>query len=103
MIDSDDSFTYSIIRDVSFQVSEFLTVYPNPATELIKVKLPGHASPSDFKALNIFNADGKNVLYKYKIVNGELHVSDLPAGVYVFSLHLKTNQFFKGKFWIYHP
>jgi hypothetical protein len=102
MVDNDDTFTYSVIRHLLVQGGESAMIYPNPATDLIKIKIPGQSNLGNVKSLKVFNAEGRDVSVAYRMVNDELHISGLPEGVYVFSAVITSGQSFNGKFLVRH-
>lgn len=102
MVDADDSFTYSAIRRLVFQDKDIATIYPNPANDLIKIKIPDRYKLRNVKSVTIFNAAGKNISGNYQMVNDELHISGLPDGIYVFSAVITNGQSFNGKFLVQH-
>lgn len=62
------------VSDVNTKAS--FMVYPNPATNFVKVKLDG----ASVKEMTVFSMDGKKVA---TAANDTVRVTNLPAGVYV--------------------
>lgn len=82
-IDFDGQFVYSELKEVQFnyeQANFFYTVYPNPASEYIKVASP---SSTEDMEVRLLNSTGKLVMTG-QLHGGEteLNVQELPAGVY---------------------
>jgi hypothetical protein len=74
----DGRYTYSDVRVVKFTLSNAITVYPNPATNFIRV-----FSKEAGLITNLFDGNGRKIASKL-IVNGfgEFNVSRLPVGAY---------------------
>jgi hypothetical protein len=86
MIDFDATFAYSRIVSLNFEQGLQLSVFPNPATDLIKVKLDGISNWEEIEDVKIIDLSGKIVYISKKMINGEIHVSQLPVGAYIVSL-----------------
>lgn len=98
MVDADDSFAYSVIRRLVYQDKALATIYPNPANDLIKIKIPDQYKFKNIKSVTIVDAAGNNVPGTYQMINNELHISGLPDGIYLFSAVIANSQSFRG-FW----
>jgi hypothetical protein len=81
---------YLNFKDLTTHLAEQLLVqeqtfmaYPNPATNVLNINLPGAASPRG--TLNILNLEGKTILTQ--LVTGEgqifIDISHLPQGFYL--------------------
>jgi len=56
-------------------------VFPNPATNVVNVNLTGYTGKSD---MSMFDVNGRVVLHReVSLVNSQLDISALPAGVYM--------------------
>ena len=56
-----------------------LGIYPNPATDQVRIELPGTASQATVK---VFSSTGR-LERLAQVMNGMLSMSDLPAGAYI--------------------
>ncbi|KAA0992682.1 T9SS type A sorting domain-containing protein [Dyadobacter aurulentus] len=77
MIDKDESFAYSQIRNLYFELK--ILAYPNPVSDLLTLKW------SALQTVQIFNSSGKMV-YETSEKTSTIDVSELAAGVYIFKL-----------------
>lgn len=59
-------------------ISNHLSVYPNPATDMLNVSLP---KSEDLFTYRVLSADGK-LLSNGKLVNGQLDIGTFPPGMY---------------------
>jgi len=96
-IDFDGQFVYSEMKEITFNYGQdnfSFSVYPNPASEYIKVATPINAEQMEVR---LVGPTGKLVMAKY-LKDGEtdLQVADLPAGVYYLTV-LSENYQPKGK------
>ncbi|MGI8583773.1 MAG: T9SS type A sorting domain-containing protein [Chitinophagaceae bacterium] len=73
-------------------LQEGTVVYPNPSNGIFNFKK--NNSPLMLNSINIFDPQGKKVAYASKASN--INLSDLPAGVYIFSAQ-QENDIIKGK------
>ena len=81
-VDLDGKFDYSAIRTVSFEEEKTITVSPNPAKDVIHVKL-NTPSVSSLN-ISIYNLQGQLVkTIKDVEPSGTYTVSDLNSGVYI--------------------
>ena len=80
MVDIDNSFAYSQIRNLSFNTKEELFTYPNPVSE----KLYVHPSVdlSEIGSIRIFNSRGQKVIHSQTNIRDGISVADLPKGLY---------------------
>ena len=87
VVDIDGSYVYSNVISVNAQAEDLLTVYPNPATSVIKVTLPKIATNG--AVLSVVSINGKRIA-TYPLAAGtvqtEINVSSLPAGSYLLML-----------------
>jgi len=97
MIDLDGTFAYSRIQSLEFSVAPQLSVYPNPAANVIKVQMPGVTNWDEIKDVNIYDLNGKAVYKASKLVGGEINVSKMNAGAYVVTIANKNGQVFSSK------
>ena len=61
--------------------------YPNPVKDVLNI-----TSNKPVENVAVYNLAGQNVLANAKINNGQINVSSLPTGVYVFKLTLQGGQ-----------
>jgi len=87
--DLDGRVSYSHVETVEFSALERVTVYPNPATDLVNIRLPAGA-----ELLGMLDVAGKRVDARLSGREGELHadVSRLPDGVYVLRTRLASGR-----------
>ncbi|QRR01454.1 T9SS type A sorting domain-containing protein [Dyadobacter sandarakinus] len=79
MVDTDGSFTYSKVEQVSFVLDFDVNVYPNPASEII------HFQASDWtkvKRVEVLNAQGKVVYRSGKKPVQQLNAEAFGTGLY---------------------
>ncbi|MCE7068066.1 T9SS type A sorting domain-containing protein [Dyadobacter sp. CY326] len=77
MIDQDESFAYSKMNSVYFELE--IVAYPNPVNDLLTLKW------SALQTVQIFNSSGKMV-YENSEKMSTIDISKLSAGVYIFKL-----------------
>ncbi|SEJ49728.1 Por secretion system C-terminal sorting domain-containing protein [Dyadobacter sp. SG02] len=81
MVDTDGTFAYSRIRNLSFSGSGKSLAYPNPATEKLFVQ--------DFSQVSsacITDMSGKVVYRTSKVSDAGIQVDNLPAGLYLMEI-----------------
>ncbi|PQA56819.1 DUF7948 domain-containing protein [Siphonobacter curvatus] len=83
MVDQDGSFDYSRSRSVSMKVSFETSVYPNPASEKVYLKV---SDPAQIKSVRLTSAVGNTLLEIKGLPESSLDVQAVPAGVYLLSL-----------------
>ncbi|MCF8331876.1 MAG: T9SS type A sorting domain-containing protein [Bacteroidales bacterium] len=74
-----------------------LTVYPNPASNTINIKLPGRRKSYNLQAYSVDGALVKDITISDKQDTETINVSDLPRGVYHLRL-LSGQNVFSGSF-----
>jgi hypothetical protein len=86
MTDLDGKFQYSDVRGVNFgkATESFLTIYPNPTTEIINIDLSGINMEDGEVMLSVYDANGRNMINKNVIGNGIelIEMNQYPAGTY---------------------
>jgi hypothetical protein len=66
------------------EISNFdFAYYPNPAKEVLNIQ-----SQKAVKSVQVFNLAGQQVMANAKVANGQINVSALPQGTYVFRVAL---------------
>lgn len=77
--------TLDLSTDINISENEKLTVYPVPAREYLRI-----SGPTVVIVAKIYNARGQEMCRKYMDgKQGELNVSELPAGVYTIRLEME--------------
>jgi hypothetical protein len=67
------------------EISNFdFAYYPNPAKEVLNIQ-----SQKAVKSVQVFNLAGQQVMANAKVANGQINVSALPQGTYVFRVALE--------------
>ena len=86
-IDFDGKFEYSNIRIAKLEGNQEITinVFPNPSQNHITIK----SNIEDNVSLELFNINGKRILYKenMKVTNLTLNLESLPSDVYILRIH----------------
>jgi hypothetical protein len=62
-------------------LSEIISVYPNPATDVLNIAIP---SSVDVKSVSLFDVLGKKS--NVSLVNGQINISDLAVGLYLLNV-----------------
>ena len=63
------------------------TYYPNPVRDVLNI-----SSKKEVENVSVYNLAGQQILTNAKVDNGQINVSSLPAGTYVFRVILKGGQ-----------
>ncbi|SEJ37820.1 Por secretion system C-terminal sorting domain-containing protein [Dyadobacter sp. SG02] len=82
MVDKDNTFTYSIARNVRFDGAAIST-YPNPVSDKLLVN-----DYARVREVSIRNTSGRNVLQQQKVSDQGVDVSKLAPGTYIVTLAL---------------
>jgi hypothetical protein len=87
MIDLDETFSYSQIKNVNFAISDYL--YPNPVSsnENLSINLNDW---SKIKLVKVINATGKTVFESSNALSSGINTKNLSAGTYVLKM-IHTN------------
>jgi len=72
---------------VSDSETSGIRIYPNPVNNILNI-----SSKKSVKTISIFNLAGQKVLKNAKNSNGQIDVSSLSAGTYIFKLTLEGDQ-----------
>jgi len=94
MVDKDQTFAYSEIRQISFEgKSVVATVFPNPTAEKMFIKLDDWSNVS---AVQILNLQGRIVYDAMPVKtaegNGEIDLRSLPIGKYIIKINRTTGK-----------
>jgi len=79
-VDLDKTFTYSTIKTVKFDGGIEVEIYPNPVSDVLKIK---GVQMNEIKGMVIFNSAGRIMYRSGPVVRSEIDLKGLPAGVYV--------------------
>lgn len=86
MVDKDQSYAYSTIRELHFEQSYQVSLYPNPAVEKVLISMDRWENIAGVKLLN---AQGTTLLaFHKKPLSNEINMKDFSAGLYVVQLLL---------------
>jgi hypothetical protein len=80
MVDRDGTFTFSTIQSVRFESKLESSIYPNPVSNELMLKV---TSRKQVKTIRIDNLAGLQVYSSGPVDSGKIDVSKLDAGVYV--------------------
>lgn len=92
------SYDLSDLRKAYFSISDnddeienqHLTIYPNPATDVLKI-----LNTSEYQSVTIYSIDGK-VIKRIEVSNeADINVSDLNAGLYIIGVGNEFSKFIK--------
>lgn len=83
MVDLDKTFSYSTIKTVKFENALEFEIYPNPVSDILKIKANGLKG---INAIGIFNSDGRQVYKSGQVVKTEIDLKGLSAGLYVLKI-----------------
>jgi hypothetical protein len=90
LTDQDGSYKYSPIKGVNFDRAQhdIISVYPNPASDLINVDISGLDAAQGIIRLRIHDSTGRHLLDKVIIGSGlePIDVAHYPAGIYNISV-----------------
>jgi hypothetical protein len=83
IIDNDETFAYSTIRNVKMEGTAKVTPYPNPAVDKVLIQ--------DYqlvKQIELHNASGAKILESQQLSPTGIDVARLPQGIYIITLTL---------------
>ena len=87
MVDKDQSYAYSKIRELHFKQPFEAVLYPNPAVEKVRISMDHWENSAAVKLLDV---QGTTLLGFYKKpLSKEINMKDFAAGLYVVQLLLK--------------
>lgn len=89
MIDRDETFAHSRIRSIFFDNILTTLVYPNPASDVLKIRMKG-SSAADIETLAMYSTEGRLVYTAHLPVSDEVNISKIPTGNYVVSIKWKN-------------
>jgi hypothetical protein len=99
-IDFDGTFTYSDIRAVDGEEGEVLTIFPNPAVDLINIRLQKEDNTDLF--IKVYDSKGALVINQQKVLYSNVvqltEINELAAGVYWMQIATKDGNTYAKKF-----
>lgn len=97
-VDADGSFQYSNIAVLYFDQSEYVAIYPNPASEYLIISKEA-VQPATFI---LFDSEGRIVLKQVLTsTTTSIDVSKLPGGIYRYTLYDTFTMKIRGSILIY--
>ncbi len=78
MVDKDDTYAYSSIRDLTFNGGQMQFAYPNPVSDVVYIQ-----DAESVKMVSIVNLNGKTVMDTGTLQGGAIRVDRLNAGMYI--------------------
>lgn len=88
-----NSFTWTLYDEKGLAVVDHnlgkVSVYPNPATDIVNINLPAN---SQLKKVSLFDISGRQIEAKL-LENKSINVSDLAKGVYILSVETDNGVF----------
>ncbi|MCF0058330.1 T9SS type A sorting domain-containing protein [Dyadobacter sp. CY356] len=88
MIDTDGTFAYSQIRQISFNNIFDITVYPNPATDKFYLSNVSQVGSK----ISLFEVGGKKMIENASFTTDGINVSALSAGSYIIRIDTNDGQ-----------
>ncbi|WP_051663991.1 T9SS type A sorting domain-containing protein [Dyadobacter crusticola] len=97
MVDLDETFTYSQIKEVKFGTTAFVSPNPVRSGEALKITL---ADWSKVKQVQVINANGKTVFESANAFSADISTTNLSAGSYIVKViqidgNVSTHRFVK--------
>lgn len=78
MVDLEGTFAFSTIRNVAMNgMAELVNVYPNPASEFLKV------DARNARAVRIYNRSGQILFTSTGVVPDQINIKTFPEGIYI--------------------
>lgn len=90
-----DFCEYKVLSDVTERNKEKITVFPNPATELLKWELERTMPVSEAAILNI---QGQKLIISKDTDSRQLDISRLAPGAYI--LRIQTDKSYHYQMWV---
>jgi hypothetical protein len=94
MIDPDGSHAYSKLVTLTFDVENAISVFPNPATETMKIALP---PLEKIRQVRLKNASGKTLRAYDNVPHNGIGLKGIPAGIYVVEIETTNSNRFTAK------
>jgi hypothetical protein len=84
MIDLDGKFTYSPVRQVSFDGSNGIVIYPNPASDYINIQTD---NPGAIRMARLSDLNGKILVSIGGLSNdNRIDIKSMAPGIYILTL-----------------
>jgi hypothetical protein len=105
-VDINGTYSYSVIRDVHIKKEFLVSVYPNPATDVVYTELYSDKDSEAF--LTLTSSSGMTVSRKMVVVHRGLNtfetlLTGLPSGIYIMNLSIPDDQInFSSKLMVGH-
>jgi hypothetical protein len=90
-VDLDGRFTYSAVVKVTIDKNARITIYPNPASEVL---LLSNIKTSENDWVQVLSNDGKLLLQQKATANMRMNIKQLQQGTYVLRLMIKDKNTF---------
>ncbi|MCX6208095.1 MAG: T9SS type A sorting domain-containing protein [Bacteroidetes bacterium] len=91
-VDNDGRKQYSTVKSLQLKVNSAVSVYPNPAKDLVNISCIG------IKEVNVINSLGQTIIHRNLNNNHyQLDISSLPKGIYVLNVISKLNSVYNEK------
>ncbi|MEO6286316.1 MAG: T9SS type A sorting domain-containing protein [Dyadobacter sp.] len=94
MVDFDQTYAYSSIVSVNFNIPMQSEFYPNPVSDQLYVK---SSDWNQVSAIEMHNVQGRKVYKSGASIAKTIQVKDLPAGIYILSIIHKNGTVSKQK------
>jgi hypothetical protein len=85
--DFNGAYEYSDIKAVEFNTSSFITLYPNPATTFINIKVGEQYTNATFKIINVLGTQMLNVIEFNTDNTASVNVASFVAGIYFLEIN----------------
>jgi hypothetical protein len=82
MVDIDGSFTYSSVQVVNLQQTSAISIYPNPAKDVLHLQLQNSSRNLQLRINDMYGRTVKTWSYNNSGTSLQLNIADLPAGYY---------------------
>jgi len=90
MIDTDDTFTYSKIESQHFDQHMTLTIFPNPAAEILNIEMEEWRK---VKSVELLNNRSMVVYHSGEKPVQSINIKALPTGLYVLRIKLRDGSY----------
>lgn len=98
-VNRDGAFTYSPVKSVIMERSpDEISVFPNPASDRLKVSLKNELKWSQIKSFKISNVKGQDLTNMVRMQDEELNLSGLINGTYMISVTEQSGKVSQTKF-----
>ncbi|REA55191.1 hypothetical protein DSL64_28510 [Dyadobacter luteus] len=101
MVDIDGTFAFSKISSVRFEPNLYTSFFPNPASDILKVKWED-VNLNDVSKVQLFAQSGTLAYAANKLEQGQINVKHVPSGTYTLVITLKNGASQNAKIVIVH-